>query len=225
MLLKIALVVTFVVVVWQIYSIRKKVKAKAAAKKENLRKISIARRDIEEHFDNSIAPIIKRGGYSLVDTGLILKQGEKIILALEKIRLYEQREQKITGKGTGVSFRVIKGITSKQAIFDVEAKKVMQHLDTGEFTLTNKRIVFNGTSQNREFPISRINTVVASDTGIIVEREWKQKTEWYAGFDKAARMIFTSPTLQEEFNLGFRGSFIKAIIAQAVEGEFDPVEE
>ncbi len=217
----IVLAVAAIFIIWRIYIGRQK----SNVLKELNRNIAIARAAIEENFDNSFIPVVKKGAFIKTDTGIMLKKGEKIILALPQIELYEQRIEKITGKSTGVSLRIMKGVTIRQSFFDAQAKQVMKHLDTGSLTLTNSRIVYNGSTQNREFPISRINTVEATDTGIMVGRSGKQKTEWYRGFDIAGKFSVTNPSLKENVSIGIRGAYVKAIITEALEGEFDPIAE
>jgi len=216
----IVLAVAVIFFIWRIYVGRKKSKVQ----KELNRNIAIARAAIEENFDDSFIPIVKKGVFIKTDSGIMLKKGEKIILALPQIELHEQRIEKITGKSTGVSLRIMKGVTIRQSFFDAQAKEVMKHLDTGSFTLTNTRIVYNGSTQNREFPISRINTIEATDTGIMVGRSGKQKTEWYSGFDIVG-MSVANPSLKENVYVSMRGAYVKAIITEALEGEFDHVEE
>ncbi len=59
----------------------------------------------------------------------------------------------------------------------------------------------------------------------MVGRSGKQKTEWYRGFDIAGKFSVTNPSLKENVSIGIRGAYVKAIITEALEGEFDPIAE
>jgi hypothetical protein len=92
---------------------------------------------------------------------LNLKKGESVFLQLEGTRLIEPRRMpgRWEGRSSGYSFRVMKGVSyrvggSRGTYAQGEEKP--QVIDEGVISITNQRVVFQGTKASREWLYSRL---------------------------------------------------------------------
>lgn len=110
---------------------------------------------------------------------LALKEGEEVYLAVPA-KTYTSKE-KITryeGGHSGVSVRVAKGVTLRTG--SQKAKPVRETVNTyhsGDYVVTNKRIVFAGTEDSFDIPLENVTAVkkdaadaIAVITGSTVKR-------------------------------------------------------
>jgi len=115
---------------------------------------------------------------------VLLKKDEVVYLILNGAGLYEDRTTyKYVGGTRGVSVRVAKGISFRVGGFKGERipQIEQQHIDTGSLVVTNKRVIFAGQHKNLSFPITKLINVKNYIDGISINREGKQKTEYFMG--------------------------------------------
>src|ERR1700682_5764264 len=93
--------------------------------------------------------------------GLALKKGESAFQVLEGSALIEPRRLPghWEGRSQGFSFKVAKGVryrvgTSKGHY--VQGDEVPTPIDTGTLTITDQRVVFQGTKATREWAFSKL---------------------------------------------------------------------
>jgi hypothetical protein len=115
--------------------------------------ITEANQYIEEIKSKKAIPIIK--------SSIFLKEGESVFLE-ESTDLQETRAVRtFSGGSRGVGFRVAKGISVRAGGFSgtSESNQKWKALDTGNLIITNQRLIFNGSKENRSFPIKKILSV------------------------------------------------------------------
>src|ERR1700682_1731780 len=93
--------------------------------------------------------------------GIALKKDESAFQVLEGSALIEPRRLPghWEGRSKGVSFKVAKGVryrvgTSKGHY--IQGDEVPTPIDTGTLTITNQRVVFQGTKATREWAFSKL---------------------------------------------------------------------
>lgn len=115
---------------------------------------------------------------------ILLKKNEVAYVLLKGIALYEERtKQQYVGGSRGVSFRVMKGVSFRVGAFKGERIPVTEkkHIDTGDLTITNKRVIFTGDTKSLSYPVSKIINVEDYSDGISINREGKQRIEYFLG--------------------------------------------
>ncbi|MHC1625939.1 MAG: hypothetical protein ACXQTG_02760 [Methanoculleaceae archaeon] len=133
---------------------------------------------------------VRRGDIPWVCTDpspVILKRGERAVLKIPDVKLKEPRKVRRTyGGGAGPSFRIARGVYLRAGTFGArsESHEEIKEIDSGTLTLTNRRLVFTG---GRRTVTIRLNKIVAMEPvndGITINREGKQRTEYYTGLDR-----------------------------------------
>lgn len=148
----------------------------------------------------------------LSEMSVLMKRGEKALLALpHSVSLVEERVRyEYQGGSQGVSLRIMKGVSYRIGGFKghrvpIEEQKV---LDVGSLVITNKRVIFTGPKKSTVFNISKIIGVEVYDDGIRINREGKQKAEYfYADVGSGAGTHFFS-----------YWDLVKAVIAGVLQG-------
>ena len=141
-----------------------------------------------------------RGEYAeKFTTHAFLKRNERLIFAVDGITLAEERKRKFKGAYVGVSFRVARGVYLRPGVFSAGSEAKLTAIDQGAFTLTNKRIVFTGERQSRDFPLSAINALIPGEDGIAINRKGKQRTECYLGTDRIKFILTLIPDPYDEW--------------------------
>lgn len=148
---------------------------------------------------------------------IILKKTETLILVLPNVVLKEPRSVRnsIGGYGgptihiaKGISFRL--GGASSKSISHEEIKTI----DQGTLTITNKRLVFTGTMKTLNYNLNKIISITEFEDGIAIQRENKQKMEYFLGTNQ----ITLRYKRNNELNIiPFYGTFIKAAIMGQLE--------
>ena len=128
---------------------------------------------------------------------VMLKKGEEALLVMpDAVDLYEERvRHEYQGGTAGVSLRVAKGMSVRAGGFKGERVPVSEqkHIDTGSLTVTNKRLIFIGPSKSTSFATNKILNVEGYDDGIRVNREGKQKPEYYLAEMHSPTFQYRSP--------------------------------
>ena len=118
---------------------------------------------------------------------IILKKDEKPAIVIPDVTLKEPRSVRTsTGTYGGPSFRVSKGVSFKLGggqSRSVSHEEIMD-VDTGILTITNKRLVFTGQKKTINYNLNKIISITPYSEGVGIQRENKQKTEYFTGFDR-----------------------------------------
>lgn len=109
------------------------------------------------------------------DPSLFLPMDEYIFLKEEKCYLKEPRAIR-KNSGSGLGFRVAKGIYLGGYSGTSESNQEWRLLDFGNLILTNKKIVFRGEKENRTISIEKIISLKTYTDGIEIAIESKSKS-------------------------------------------------
>lgn len=175
-------------------------------------------RETEEVLADLVA-----GEYSdALEHTIFLKQDERLIIEIPLIYLAEERVTGSRGGYGGFSIRIARGFSVRTGSYSGQSERKVTQIDRGSFALTNKRVVFTGSSQSREFPLSRINSIVIAEDGIGINRAGKAKTEYYIGTDQLAFLITIDPEPDDEWETTkikweFNGWKVKEVIQRLIQ--------
>jgi hypothetical protein len=123
-----------------------------------------------QEFTDTVA---KNRALPIVPTDIMLKPDEKAVYSNSSV-LYETRavrEYQAAHAGVRVAKGVYIGGTSGRSLSTQQWAK----LDTGCLTITNKRVVFVGTKEQRAFPLDKVISVDPNLTAIVISVEGRQK--------------------------------------------------
>ena len=109
-----------------------------------------------------------------VQTKIILKKGETAYYS-ESSKLFETRAVRHYQSGSA-GMRVMKGVYIGGSRGKSISNEEWKHIDDGTLIITNKRLVFDGFSQNRNFNLSKIMSVSQGLDKIEVSIENRQKS-------------------------------------------------
>ena len=114
----------------------------------------------------------------IIDVDIILKKGEEAYFYTQ-VTFYEERTKRIyQGRSAGTSIRVAKGIS-----FRVGANKgnavnedYLKEIDSGEFIITNKRIVFVGDNKSWNIVLVKLVRIEATTINGLLALEFSIET-------------------------------------------------
>tara|TARA_Y100001958_G_C21238105_1_gene565006 strand:- start:2572 stop:3234 length:663 start_codon:yes stop_codon:yes gene_type:complete len=135
-----------------------------------------------------------------MESNLFLKKGEKLIFEIPNVSFCEERSVRIRGASQGFSIRIMKGLSYRVGTVSGGVEQQVIPVDEGNFTLTNKRIVFTGPKKSNEFLLNKINSIEPLEDGIAINRTGKSKTEYYIGTVKLSIMTNVTPEKGETFS-------------------------
>lgn len=148
---------------------------------------------------------------------IILKKNEEAILVMPNVTFREPRSVRTSlGGYGGPTIRIAKGISfklggaSSRSVSHEEIKKI----DVGTLTITNKRLIFTGTMKTLNYNLSKIMSITEFSDGIAIQRENKQKTEYFTDTDNII-LTYTRNNITNE--TPFHGALIKAAIMGQIE--------
>lgn len=140
--------------------------------------------DIEyalEQFQRGFVPELR-----VASNTVLLKRGERAVAVIPGITLKEPRSvRKTYGGGGGPSFRIAKGVYLRTGGFAArsESHEEIKVIDSGTLTLTNRRMIFTGGKRTVNFPLGKIVGMEPYRDGIAINRDGKQRTEYYTGLN------------------------------------------
>ena len=150
--------------------------------------------------ENEFLEKIRKGDLSRVtelsNVPVMLKKNEIAYLHLQNIRLIEERTRRqFSGGSRGISVRVMKGVSFRVGAFKGESVPVTENkvLDTGDFVITNSRVIFSGTSKGVAFPITKIIGMEEWANAITITRTGKQRAEIFSARIELPEIKYTSP--------------------------------
>ncbi len=147
---------------------------------------------------------------------IILKKNENVSIVMNNINLQEPRAVRQTHAAYGgPTVRVAKGVSFRLggASARSESHEEIRVIDRGSLILTNKRLIFIGSKRTNNIDISKIMAIEAYKDGIELQRENKQKTEYFTGTDKTS-VTFTINGRQN--TIPVLGVVLKAAIQGAI---------
>jgi len=112
-------------------------------------------------------------GMGPIETSLILTAGEHALLSGSSVLCETRSYRRYAGAGTR-----IRGIHVGGGASDLQ--QALRKIDTGTLTLTNKRLVFDGSTENRVFKLSDILSVEQLADAIEVSTQRRQKSMLFA---------------------------------------------
>ncbi len=154
-------------------------------------------------------------------TDLILKKDEYLIFDIPGVSLCEERTIKTKGSTRSVRVRVMKGVSVGLGGFEASPETKVIPIDTGNFTLTNKRVHFAGATKTVDYPLTKINTIEELDSGVAISRSGKSKVEYYLETDVMSLLVTISPEEGEDFeseqiSYTLNGEECKGIFLEAI---------
>jgi hypothetical protein len=190
--------------------------------KSKPKKVSPPDEMIEKYWDEVIDEFANGDYGDSFDSNLLLRKGEHLILDLPQIELCEERTVKMKGGHQGFSIRIMKGVSYRFGSFEGGREMKVVPLDSGSFIITNKRILFSGSTTQRDFPLNKINTIDVMENGITLSRSGKTKTEYYIGFDVLKIPMTITPDENEKFDeyehtFIFDGYHVRQIIQKLIQ--------
>lgn len=155
-------------------------------------------------------------------SNVVLKKGERLIIDIPNVVLAEERA-KTRGSYGGFTIRVARGFSVHTGGFEGARETSLVRIDEGSFALTNKRVVFTGAGQTRNFKLSTINSFVLADDGIGINRGSKTKTEYYLGTTQVVMLYTMEPEEHDDWapttvEWKLEGRHIQEIIQRLIQG-------
>ncbi len=124
-----------------------------------------------------LATVKKRKGLSPISTGLTLGKAEDAFME-DVCTLNETRSER-QYESRGIGFRIAKGVYVGGTRGRSISTPRMTRIDSGRLTLTNKRLVFDGRTEDRIIPLTKIVSVNALMDAIEVSTEGRQRSMYF----------------------------------------------
>jgi len=145
----------------------------------SFKKSSVPEDVLDKKFDQVIEELISGNYSSMFNSNVILKKGEVLIFDIPQVSFCEERSIKFKGNSRGFSVRLMKGVSYRFGEFEGGVEKRVTELDSGNLTLTNKRLIFSGNTKSVEYNLSRIVSITPLNSGVMINRSGKTKTEYF----------------------------------------------
>jgi hypothetical protein len=128
---------------------------------------------LSKEVESYIEEILKSKSLKPISTHLILKEDELAFLQCQSI-LKEPRAVRHYQSGHS-GIRIVKGFYIGKSSGTSQSQEELKSIDRGTLTLTNRRLVFNGFSNSRNMPLSKLIKVHSFQDAISVSIDSKQK--------------------------------------------------
>ena len=121
-----------------------------------------------------------------------------------------------TGGYGGGSVRVAKGVSIRMggAQGRSTSHDELTNIDTGTLTISNKRIVYSGSTKNYDIPLTKVVNLTPFRDALEVQVSNKQKPEYFKGTEKYTKSFNVDG---ENVNVILNSSFLKAIIISLIQ--------
>jgi len=150
------------------------------------------------------------------NTNVILTQNEKFIYSIPDVILSEPRSVRdTTGVYGGPTIRIMKGISWRLGGFKArsESHEELRTIDKGILTLTNKRLIFTGSIKSSSIELKKILSIEPYADGIAVNKDGKQKPEYYTNVDHHKLQILTQG---RSYEIPMDGVILKVLIEREI---------
>ena len=158
--------------------------------------------DIVQYYTELRAGNVEIG--TIGNSPIILKKKEEHLFTIPNMTLKEPRSvRKSSGSYGGPRIRVAKGVSFGVGAFGAtsESHEEIRNIDVGDLTITSKRIVYAGSKKTSNIPLSKIISMNPYSDGIGINRENKQKMEYFVGLPKMNIPVqINGREYQEPFN-------------------------
>lgn len=138
--------------------------------KKKEEKIKLANDFIEE--------IKKKSGLQPITTTIMLKRDEKAFLLEENVIFRETRSVS-KRSGAGLGFRLFKGVYVGGYKGEARSHPELRDIDNGSLILTNKRLVFDGSIENKVINLDKILSIQVYLDSIEISIEDKSKSSFF----------------------------------------------
>ena len=170
-------------------------------KKKEVKKVSnVPEETLNWWFDELVNQLSDGDMASSFTSNVLMKKGEKLVLSIPSVDYCEERVVKFKGTTQGVSVRLMKGVSYRFGGFEGGTEQQIVTLDTGDFSLTNKRLIFSGQTKSVEYPLSKIVTIDTLENGVVINRSGKTKMEYFTGTTNISLNITIKPKEGDNFN-------------------------
>jgi len=119
--------------------------------------------------------------YIKTNKDIVLDPGERILFAVENIEL---NEEQIARKHQGFSFRLARGLWYRTGKTENSSTNRLTKVDSGDFILTTKKIVFYGNKKIVSCDRGKILALEAFTGGFSFASNSNKKVQFLLGFDK-----------------------------------------
>ena len=151
------------------------------------------------------------------DCPVILKRGEEPIVVLPNLILREPQSVRTSyGSYGGPTVRLMKGVSFRLggASHRSSSHDEIKIIDKGTLTITNKRLIFTGSMKTLNYNLSKILSITDFKDGIAIQRDNKQKTEYFTDCDETV----LNYKVNDQFkSTPFYGTLLKAVIMGQLE--------
>ena len=148
---------------------------------------------------------------------IIIKKNEKPIVVIPNVTLKEPRSVRTSlGGYAGPTIRIAKGFSFRLGggSSRSESHEEIKTIDKGILTITNKRLAFTGSMKNLNYNLNKIMSIKEFQDGIAIQRENKQKTEYFTGTND---IILNYSRNNTKHQTPFYGALLKATIMGQIE--------
>jgi hypothetical protein len=175
------------------------VKPSGSRTKYNFNKSSIPEDVLAEKYDEVISEFVNGDYSSHFSTNILLKNGEHLVFDIPGISYCEQRSVKFKGNTQGFSVRLMRGVSYRFGQFEGGVEQKVVELDSGNLTLTNKRLIFSGSTKSIEYPLLKIVSVNPLNNGVMINRSGKTKMEYFLNTTNLSFSLKISPDINDTF--------------------------
>lgn len=143
---------------------------------------------------------ILNGSFKLpIYSDVILRTGETCIVEIPEVSLFEERAVRRSGKSSGVSLRLARGLWIRTGGFESKSEYEITEIDIGTLTLTSKRVLFNGHSKTLEYSLLKVNFLESDGQTLAIGRSGKQKKEYFVGVNSLTITQTFTPDANDNF--------------------------
>lgn len=184
---------------------------------KNVMSDSINPRGLESQYKKDLENFVQQVSQGEIQLNptyspVILKKNEEAYFSIPNVNLDEAVDGLASQRtGEGPSFMVAKGLYTASSIRQSKRNSNInvKTLDNGTLVITNKRLVFLGSKKSVNINLNKIISIEAFENGISIQRENKQKIEYFVGTNKTSIQITIGGRKQTKH---LEGYIIKAII-------------
>ena len=170
-------------------------------KKKGTKKVSkIPESQLEISFNNTLNNFVSGKLGEQLSTNILLKKGEYLVVEVPQVSFCEERTVKFKGNTQGLSVRLMKGVSYRFGTFEGGVEKKVVPIDNGDFTLTNKRLIFSGNTKSVEYPLSKIVSITPLDNGVMINKSGKTKMEYFLNTTNMGISITITPEEGDDFD-------------------------
>lgn len=137
-------------------------------------KKQVKKQELINEANSYIEKVKNNKGLIPITTSILLKKDEDAFLATEST-LRETKAIRYSQRG-GVGLRVAKGVYVGRSSGKSESQQEWRVIDSGDITVTNQKLVFNGEKENRIIPIDKIVSISPWSDAIEITSETKNKS-------------------------------------------------